>query len=142
MLQMQNPSDRHSYRFFLVLLLLVLASLAYLSSRFSSQATLAQTSKSVHPNQTVVATSMQGAMGSALPGSSQVSRASAKEIYGRLPLSFIANRGQTDSQVQFLARGSGYNLFLTPNEAVLTLHKREGGGQAEAAIRRASFPKS
>ena len=43
------------------------------------------------------------------------------EAYGKLPLSFEANRGQTDRRVKFLSRGSGYNLFLTPTEAVLTL---------------------
>jgi hypothetical protein len=31
---------------------------------------------------------------------------------------FEPNRGQTDSQVQFLARGPGYQLFLTGNEAL------------------------
>ena len=35
-----------------------------------------------------------------------------------LPLFFEANRGQSDSRVQFLARGSGYTLFLTPTETV------------------------
>src|SRR5262249_3319678 len=44
-----------------------------------------------------------------------------KENYGRLPVSFEANQGQTDSQVQFLARGSGYTLFLTGTEAVMAL---------------------
>ncbi len=39
--------------------------------------------------------------------------------YGRLPLAFETNRGQTDSQVQFLARGAGYQVFLTRSEAVL-----------------------
>src|SRR5579871_4992061 len=43
--------------------------------------------------------------------------------YGQIPLSFEANQGQTDSQVNFLARGSGYALFLTPSEAVLGLQK-------------------
>jgi hypothetical protein len=43
--------------------------------------------------------------------------------YGQLPLSFEANQGQTASEVKFLARGSGYALFLTPGEAVLTLQK-------------------
>src|SRR5689334_7514218 len=38
--------------------------------------------------------------------------------YVELPLSFEANRGQTDTRVQFLARGRGYNIFLTPNETV------------------------
>ena len=41
--------------------------------------------------------------------------------YGKLPLSFEANQGQTDPQVEFLSRGSGYTLFLTGNEAVLDL---------------------
>ena len=42
------------------------------------------------------------------------------ETYGRLPLSFEPNRGQTDGQVQFLSRGWGYTLFLTANQAVLS----------------------
>ena len=45
------------------------------------------------------------------------------EAYGKLPLSFEANEGQTDSRVDFLSRGSGYSLFLTPTEAVLALRK-------------------
>ncbi len=47
--------------------------------------------------------------------------AHASAAYGQLPLSFEANQGQTDRQVNFLSRGSGYTLFLTPNEAVLSL---------------------
>ena len=43
--------------------------------------------------------------------------------YGKLPLSFEANQGQTDPQVRFLSRGYGYSLFLTEGEAVLALHK-------------------
>jgi len=38
-----------------------------------------------------------------------------------LPLFFEPNLGQTDPQVKFLARGSGYGLFLTADEAVLEL---------------------
>jgi hypothetical protein len=45
------------------------------------------------------------------------------EAYGKLPMAFEANRGQTDRRVKFLSRGSGYSVFLTSNEAVLTLHK-------------------
>ena len=45
------------------------------------------------------------------------------ENYGRLPLSFEANQGQTDPQVKFLSRGRGYALFLTGDEAVLSLRK-------------------
>jgi hypothetical protein len=41
--------------------------------------------------------------------------------FGVRPLGFEENRGQTDAQVKFLARGDGYGLFLTPAEAVLAL---------------------
>jgi hypothetical protein len=43
--------------------------------------------------------------------------------YGRLPLSFELNQGQTDARVRFLARGGGYTIFLTDDEAVLTLKR-------------------
>jgi hypothetical protein len=43
--------------------------------------------------------------------------------FGRLPLSFEVNQGQTDVEVKFLSRGKGYTLFLTPNEAVLSLKR-------------------
>ncbi|AXC12915.1 Cell surface protein [Acidisarcina polymorpha] len=45
--------------------------------------------------------------------------------YGKLPLSFEGNQGQTDSQVRFLSRGQGYSLFLTDTSAVLALTKRD-----------------
>jgi len=44
------------------------------------------------------------------------------EAYGKLPLSFEANQGQTDAAVKFLSRGSGYTLFLTSDEAVFSVH--------------------
>jgi hypothetical protein len=43
------------------------------------------------------------------------------ESYGKLPLSFEANQGQTDPRVKFLSRGPGYSLFLTEDSAVLSL---------------------
>src|SRR3989454_11758265 len=45
----------------------------------------------------------------------------ASETYGRLPLHFEANLGQTHEDVRFLARGPGYSLYLTAGEAVLVL---------------------
>lgn len=44
-----------------------------------------------------------------------------QENYGKLPLHFEANQGQTAGPVRFLARGRGCTLFLTPQEAVLAL---------------------
>src|SRR5256885_385290 len=49
--------------------------------------------------------------------------ARVSESYGKLPLHFEANRGQTDKAVRFLARGAGYGLYLTNGEAVLVLAK-------------------
>src|SRR5208283_3309800 len=43
------------------------------------------------------------------------------ESYGKLPLSFEENQGQTDARVKFLSRTGAYSLFLTRDEAVLTL---------------------
>ena len=52
---------------------------------------------------------------------SPAEQARAVASYGKLPLRFEPNQGQTDGRVRFLSRGSGYLLFLTPDEAVLTL---------------------
>ncbi len=49
------------------------------------------------------------------------SQSPAKTI--SLPLFFEPNQGQTAPQVKFLARGAGYGLFLTADEAVLNLHR-------------------
>src|SRR5438445_9985108 len=54
-----------------------------------------------------------------------VAKAQVQENYGKLPLRFEANAGQTDSRVKVLNRGKGYTLFLSPSEAVLALRGRE-----------------
>ncbi len=54
-------------------------------------------------------------------------RVKLKEAYGRIPLYFEPNEGQTDPQVRFLARGGGYTLYLTPAEAVFVLKRGEAG---------------
>ncbi len=61
----------------------------------------------------------------------ETSRVRVAEAYGKLPLSFEINQGQTDGHVKFLSRGSGYSLFLTSTEAVLSLH-RSGQGNKPA----------
>jgi uncharacterized protein (TIGR03437 family) len=42
-----------------------------------------------------------------------------------VPLSFEPNQGQLTSTVQFLSRGSGYALFLTPGKVVLNLERQQ-----------------
>src|SRR5262245_588384 len=51
----------------------------------------------------------------------RATRSGAASEYGRLPLAFEANRGQTDARARFVARGAGYNLFLTARGPVLAL---------------------
>ncbi len=60
-------------------------------------------------------------MNQPLAAGTAASEASLTDAYGRLPVSFEANHGQTDGWVKFLSRGSGYGLFLTDGEAVLSL---------------------
>src|SRR5205807_2054729 len=57
--------------------------------------------------------------------------ARVREAYGKLPLSFKANAGQTDPRVKFFARGDGYSLFLTSADAMLML--RGSGAQQRAS---------
>src|SRR5580658_8554376 len=42
----------------------------------------------------------------------------AANAYGKLPMAFEPNQGQTDAQVRYLSHGTGYGLFLTNQEAV------------------------
>lgn len=48
-------------------------------------------------------------------------RQQIQATYSHLPLAFEVNQGQTDPKVKFLARGTGYGLFLTTDEAVLKI---------------------
>jgi hypothetical protein len=68
------------------------------------------------------ATTQTGATSPAPSVAAQAARAS----FAKLPLSFEENVGQTDARVKFTSRGAGYNLFLTPDEAVFALR----GGKA------------
>jgi len=59
-----------------------------------------------------------------------------KEAYGRLPIAFTRNAGQHDEKVKYTARGGGFQLFLTSDEAVLALNKpaAEQKGEDEPGV--------
>ncbi len=61
------------------------------------------------------------------------SREKWAKLYRNLPVSFELNKGQTDHQVKYLARGAGYTVFFTSNEAVLALHSPAALGQSGSA---------
>lgn len=48
-------------------------------------------------------------------------------VHQQLPLRFEPNLGQTDAEVRFLSRGSGYSLLLAEEEAVLSLTRPAAG---------------
>jgi hypothetical protein len=58
------------------------------------------------------------------PRNSQESRVNVG--VGKIPLVFELNQGQTDPQVRFLFRGSGYTAFLTSGSMVLSLRPAKG----------------
>ncbi|MCZ6700427.1 MAG: hypothetical protein O7B80_02115, partial [bacterium] len=66
-----------------------------------------------------------------------------KAAYGKLPLHFEPNQGQVDPQVNFLSKGNGYTLFLTPTGAVLALRmpkERPGARSRESGSSRSGAP--
>jgi hypothetical protein len=66
---------------------------------------------------------------------SPVVREQAVKVFNSLPIKFEANTGQTDPRVKFLSRGPGYTLFLTHDEAVLSLptKSREHASNSQTA---------
>ena len=60
----------------------------------------------------------------------QLKGASGQEAiasYGKLPLAFTANAGQTDSRVRYSAQGGGLSVFFTRKEAMLALQRPRKG---------------
>jgi hypothetical protein len=54
-------------------------------------------------------------------------RQQAADMYGKLGLSFVPNRGQTDKSVRYYVQGAGHAFYFTPRKAVLTFRKKEKG---------------
>jgi hypothetical protein len=65
--------------------------------------------------------------------SARIVSVGAESTLVRLPLSFEPNQGQSDSQVKFLARGSGYGLYLTQAEAVLAFPAAKAAAKGSSA---------
>src|SRR5260370_3529420 len=61
--------------------------------------------------------------------------------YASLPLAFEQNQGQTDAQVKYMARGDGYILFLTGDDAVFSLQSPSSAKNSASISRRDVAPK-
>jgi hypothetical protein len=68
--------------------------------------------------------------------------AQVRERYGKIPMSFEANQGQSDATVKFLSRGQGYSLFLTSTEAVFSLRASDGAAERNRSVQKAFMPVS
>ena len=66
------------------------------------------------------------------PAAPQMSEQEALDAYGKLPLSFIPNEGQTDEAVRYYAQGAGYGFFFTSKGATLSFADGKGRGHALA----------
>jgi uncharacterized repeat protein (TIGR01451 family) len=66
----------------------------------------------------------------------RVTRARIEQAYGKLPMRFEANQGQTAARVKFKARGAGYAVFLTSDEAIMQLHKATADQPVKSAALR------
>lgn len=77
------------------------------------------------PSKVSAASDTKGVRGAAAPTGPE---------YGQTPLLFEMNKGQTDKQVRFISRGSGYTLYLTENEAVFSLKVQQGADPAPEFI--------
>ncbi|HKA30019.1 MAG TPA: CARDB domain-containing protein [Candidatus Binatia bacterium] len=66
--------------------------------------------------------------GAAAATSTPARSAAIAAAYRGVPIYFEANRGQADPHVRFLSRGAGHQLFLTPDEAVLSVRRRPAAG--------------
>src|ERR671911_1997962 len=62
----------------------------------------------------------------------QMSEKEALDAYGKLPLSFVPNEGQTDKAVRYYAQGAGYGFYFTQKGATLSFAEGKGRGQALA----------
>ena len=70
----------------------------------------------------------------ALESRAMLSTAAVAASYAQIPMSFEGNAGQTAAQVQYLARGAGYTVFLTPDEAVVRLESTNAQGSSGAVV--------
>src|SRR5947207_9077143 len=92
------------------------------SSRRGQQATQrVPTRRSSESSSPVLVPQVLGARDVVAESASNQPKQNLINAYGKLPMSFEVNDGQTDKQVRFLSHGAGYGLFLTPAEALLAL---------------------
>jgi len=72
---------------------------------------------------------------SSAPARPEPSAATKQQVlaaYGKLPLAFTENAGQTDARVRYYAQGPGFSIFFTQSKVMLALDRSHKGGAAVA----------
>jgi Beta-propeller repeat len=79
---------------------------------------------------------------SASPGESHTAtqKAAADSSFGKLPLSFEANRGQAEREVKFLSHGPGYSVSLTSSSMVLATRSSSRPQQSKQVNESSALP--
>lgn len=90
----------------------------------------------------VKATNSLAAPSSQPPALSAQQRGRVRATLEALPLAFEANRGQTDPQVKYMARGNGYTVFLTPDDTVFAVHSSSSSSSASGKFATRSAAKA
>jgi Beta-propeller repeat len=114
-------------------MLAVVALLAL--AAFSALIAASQAPNAEHHHSSAGSTADHSGAGASVsqPATPQMSEKEAIDAYGKLPLAFISNEGQTDEAVRYYAQGAGYSFFFTPKGAMLSFLDGKGrGGHALA----------
>src|SRR5689334_16945217 len=73
------------------------------------------------------------------PTTTSTRKQPVNEDFGAVPLSFEVNQGQTAQRVRFMARGRGYEVFLTPHETVIRLNRHHDASNTSDEPRNDEF---
>src|SRR5215216_7127382 len=114
---------------------LVVVALLALLAAFAALIAAYQAPNAEHHSYSAGSTADQSGVGAPVsePAAPQMSEKEALNAYGKLPLSFVPNEGQTDEAVRYYAQGAGYGFFFTHKGATLSFAEGKGrGGHALA----------
>jgi uncharacterized repeat protein (TIGR01451 family) len=100
-------------------------------SRQAAAAHRAAVDSAITANSSAFAQSLSGETAESVPSQG---KPEVRSVFAGLPLMFEPNLGQanldpTDARAQFMARGSGYGLFLGSEGAILTLSSRDSSNR-------------
>jgi Beta-propeller repeat len=76
-----------------------------------------------------------GAAGFVAAPVSTVDETRALDAYGKLPVAFIENMGQTDRSVRYYAQGNRFGFYLTDREVMLAFTKKNVDSELALALR-------